>query len=123
MNDDYILRIIESLGKAAQKIFKKEQSKEFENININSMSKNDILPVLLKRLVLQGKYNKAENVLFDELDKDPSDNIINIGKDFYNMLLLKSDEELIKANFSKEEILQGLNDMEKYTQKRDDFKI
>lgn len=41
--------------------------------------------------------------------------LIKIGKDFYNMLLLKSDEDLTKANFSREEIFQGLNDMKKFT--------
>lgn len=113
MSDDYVLRIIKSIGEAAAKVFKKENVKELKNIDINSMSKNDILPVLLKHLVLQGKYNEAENILFEELNKNPSNNLINIGKDFYSMLNSKSDEELTKAHFSREEISQGLNDMKK----------
>lgn len=113
MNNDYILRIAESIGKLAAKVFLNKEGKEFENINIESMSEKDILPILLKRLVLQGKYNEAENILFEELYKNPSKDLIIIGKYFYDMLLLKSDEELVKANFSREEIFQGLKDIEK----------
>ncbi|OAA90360.1 DUF6483 family protein [Clostridium ljungdahlii] len=115
MNDDYILRIIESIGKFAGKVLFNKQSKEFENINVQSMTTQDVLPILLKKLVFQGKYNEAENLLFEELKKNPSNDLIKIGKDFYNILLLKSDEDLTKANFSREEIFQGLNDMKKFT--------
>ncbi|WP_406542450.1 DUF6483 family protein [Clostridium ljungdahlii] len=92
-----------------------KQSKEFKNIDVQSMTIQDVLPILLKKLIFQGKYNEAENLLFEELKKNPSDDLIKIGKDFYNMLLLKSDEDLTKANFSREEIFQGLNDMKKFT--------
>ncbi|WP_279221826.1 hypothetical protein [Clostridium sp. JN-1] len=44
MSDDYVLRIIKSIGEAATKIFKKEDTKELKNVDINSISKNDILP-------------------------------------------------------------------------------
>lgn len=114
MNDDYILRIIESIGEFAGKVLFNKQSKKFENIDVQSMTTQDVLPILLKKLVLQGKYNEAENLLFEELEKNPSNDLIKIGKDFYNILLLKSDEDLTKANFSREEIFQGLNDMKKF---------
>ncbi|AZV56632.1 MULTISPECIES: DUF6483 family protein [Clostridium] len=115
MNDDYILRIIESIGEFAGKVLFNKQSKEFKNIDVQSMTIQDVLPILLKKLVFQGKYNEAENLLFEELEKNPSNDLIKIGKDFYNILLLKSDEDLTKANFSREEIFQGLNDMKKFT--------
>lgn len=117
MNSDYILRITESIGKISAKIFFNKEPKEFENIKQGSMSGEDILPILLKRLVLQGKYNEAENILFEELHRSPSNGLVNIGKDFYNLLLSKSDEELIKASFPREEIFQGLKDIEVFNPK------
>lgn len=113
MKDDYILKIAEAIGKFSAKIFLNKDRNEFENINLNSVSGEEILPIILKKLVLEGKYNEAENMLFEEMHKNPSNDLVNIGKDFYSMLLSKSDEELVKASFSREEIYQGMKDMEK----------
>lgn len=37
---------------------------------------------------------------------------MNIGKEFYSQLFLKSNEELTKGNFSRKEIFQGLDDLQ-----------
>jgi hypothetical protein len=81
-----------------------------EEIDWEAVSSQDILPILVKRLVLEGKYNEAENIIFDELNRNPSTEIYDIAKNFYNILLSKSDEELEKADFSREEIYMGLED-------------
>ncbi len=113
MTNDYILRIIESIGKIAAKTRLNNKQKEFENISIDAMTGKDILPILLKRFVLQGKYNEAENILFEEIDKNPSNDLIDIGNDFYNLLLQKTDEQLALGNFSRQEILQGMEEIKK----------
>ncbi|WP_026884575.1 DUF6483 family protein [Clostridium akagii] len=112
MTDDYIIRLTESIGQALAKIIFNKQQNEFENISIESMTGKDILPILLKRFVLQGKYNEAENILFEEIDKNPCNDLVNIGMNFYNGLLEKNDEELAKGNFSREEIYQGIEEIE-----------
>jgi hypothetical protein len=108
MTNDYILRLIESVGA----IFKK-QKKESEVLSIEAMDEKDILPIILKRLTLEGKYNKAENILFEEMEKNPCEEIESIGKEFYKTLLLKSEEDFAKGNFSKDEVVQGLEDLQK----------
>jgi hypothetical protein len=113
MTNDYILKIIDSAAKIIAKVFLNKEQKEIQNINIEAMNEKDILPILLKRLTLEGKYNKAENILFEEMRKNPCEDIVNIGVEFYNGLLLKSDEELIKQNFSRKEIYQGLDDLKR----------
>lgn len=45
--------------------------------------------------------------------KNNSPEIYEIAFDFYNSLLKKSDEELLKNNFSREEVYQGFRDMKK----------
>ncbi|HAG43039.1 MAG TPA: hypothetical protein DCL31_06260 [Clostridium sp.] len=114
MNNDYILRLVEDLGKFAAKVLLDKEQEEYENINLDSVSSEEILQILLKKLVLEGKYNEAENIVFEELNKNPSADLVDIGKGFYNILLSKSDEELIKGNFLRGEVLQGLNDMERF---------
>ncbi|AGK96299.1 DUF6483 family protein [Clostridium pasteurianum] len=113
MNDDYILRIAESMGKAAGKLIFNKDQEEAESINIEAMNEKDILCILLKKLFIEGKYDKAENILFEQMERTPSQDIVNIGKEFYNQLLLKSDEELTKGKFSKKEIFQGLDDLKR----------
>ncbi|MEY8763597.1 MULTISPECIES: DUF6483 family protein [Clostridium] len=115
MNDDYIMRIIESLKKFTGNLFSKEQDQdvEYQNIDLQSLSLEDMFPLLLKKLVVQGKYDEAENMLFEELDENPSHKLFETGKKFYGMLLLKSDEQLAGGNFSRKEIFQGLEDMKK----------
>lgn len=113
MNDDYILRIAESMGKVVGKlVFNKDQG-EAESINIEAMNEKDILRILLKKLFIEGKYDKAENILFKQMERTPSQDIVNIGKEFYSQLLLKSDKELTKGNLSRREVFQDLGDLER----------
>ncbi|WP_335617769.1 DUF6483 family protein [Clostridium pasteurianum] len=111
MNDDYILRMIESAVKNAGKLIFNKENDDIDTISIEAMDEKDILKIVLNRLVMECKYDEAENILFEQMEKTPSRDIFNIGIEFYNKLLVKSDEELLKGNFSKEEILQGLNDL------------
>lgn len=112
MVDDYMLKLAESVGAAAAKLFFKKDKEEFEKMDIEAMSGKDILALILKKLTLEGKYDKAEDILFEEIEKNPCEEIADIGKEFYNKLLLKSDEELAKGNFSRTEVLQGLGDLQ-----------
>ena len=49
VNNDYILRMAESIGRLAAKVFFKKHQKEIDNICLESMSGQDILPILHKR--------------------------------------------------------------------------
>jgi len=95
------------------KILLNKEEKSSVKIELDQMSRTDIIPILLKRLVYEGEYNKAENIIFDELNKNNSHEMYLVAVDFYNLLLEKSDEELANDNFSREEIYQGLEDVKK----------
>lgn len=83
-----------------------------EDINLDTASSSDFIAIILKGLILQKEYNKAENILFEEIEKNKSDKMHKIALDFYETLSEKSNEELLAGNFSKEEIFQGLKDIE-----------
>jgi len=109
-----IEEIIKGIAKMAAKILLNKEEKSSVKIELDQISSTDIIPILLKRLVYEGEYNKAENILFDELNKNNSYEMYLIAVDFYNLLLEKSDEELAKGKFSREEIYQGLEDIKKF---------
>ncbi len=58
-----------------------------------------------------GKYDKAENILYDLIDDDSS--FVNEGIQFYKRLLSKSEEELIKGNLPNAEVEEGLINIKK----------
>ena len=85
---------------------------------VDFMIKNLALPEFPDKLKLKifeyyeftGKYSKAEDILFELIDAG-FNNIHNTGKKFYGNLSLKTDDELINGNFSREEIQDGLEEI------------
>lgn len=107
--NDYILDLVEYLGKNIGKSLtgKKEDG---EKISIENLSDKDMLLIILKKMVIDKKYNEAENILFEFMRKDEKTDFREVGEWFYNELSLKSDEDLLENNFSKNEIEQGVKD-------------
>src|SRR5579862_9077534 len=61
----------------------------------------------------QGHYAKAEDVLFTLLDAHPdSSDLLDSGHAFYTRLLRKSDTDLEAGNFSRQEIQEGLEQLQ-----------
>lgn len=94
-----------------QKTVLNKEEESSSKLNLNDIGLGDILKIILKRLVNYADYNKAENILFEAINKENSQETYLIAIDFYNLLLGKSDEELKEANFTREEIYQGLQDI------------
>ncbi len=77
------------------------------------------LPVQQKRFRYYeavGEFAKAEDAVFDLIEKDPS--IVQQGIAFYERLLKKSDGELVRGGLPRNEVVEGLakiKSMEKAT--------
>jgi hypothetical protein len=110
--------LFKNLGKAGAKILLNKEEKKSEVVNLYEISSANLLSGMLKRLVSEGEYNKAENLLFKELNEDSSEEMYSIALDFYGLLQGKTDEELRKGDFSREEIAQGLEEIEKVIERR-----
>ncbi len=89
-----------------------------QDINLDTASSSDFIAIILKGLILKKEFNKAENILFEEIEKNKSDQMYKIALDFYEVLSEKINKELLEGNFSKEEVLQGLKDIEAIFNKR-----
>ncbi|WP_297430717.1 DUF6483 family protein [Clostridium sp.] len=112
-----IEKLIQELGKSIGNIICNKKEENSEKINIEQMTSTDIFKIIFIKAVHEGNYNKAENLIFDELETNYSDEIYKIAIEFYKSLLEKSNELLNQSNFSREEIYQGLKDIQKFKEK------
>lgn len=106
-----IEELINELAKNTGKSLLQKEEDDNEIINLDEADSSDYIRILLKSLVLKHEYNKAENILFEEIKKNKSEKIYKIALDFYDLLMDQSDDKLKNGNFSREEIFQGLKDV------------
>lgn len=111
---DYLtIQLQMHLKKVKIKIAEKSGEKNLEEI-LDPL-KEDKEFKALKNYLEKEEYNKGENFLFSllESEKDRREVLI-LGYFFYKKLSEKSEENLRKNNFSKEEIDEGIVDFLKY---------
>lgn len=115
LHEDYLVRQIDVMVKyLAETVFKNKKKtynitaeKYFE---INGAGKNVLY---LYDLADQGKINLAENILYDKIDEERSLELFEVGVDFYVYLNSKDDDFLESNDFSRQDIYDGLEDLQK----------
>ena len=109
---DYIMRLIHGIARIlARMLFNREleEDGEFAAVMEEAERENDDY---LRQMVDDGKVNEAEEKLFDLItsaswnEKQKAALVLS----FYDYLNDKSDEFLAAADFSREEIIRGLED-------------
>lgn len=61
-----------------------------------------------------GRYARAEDILFEMLEaEDRPDSLLTQGVAFYHRLMAKSDDELLPGNLSRDELTEGLTQVQK----------
>ncbi|UNC92160.1 DUF6483 family protein [Candidatus Contubernalis alkaliaceticus] len=113
-NNDYIMREIENLSKAAVRFFKKdiitiEIFDEQENI-----SDSGFLYYRLKKLIQDRKINEAEDLLFEEVERNRSKEHLKVAIAFFKDLNELTDETLLNCDYSRNEIYEGIQAVQKY---------
>ena len=63
--EELINELVKNTGKS---LLQKEEDNN-EIINLDEVDSSDYIWILLKSLVLKHEYNKAENILFEEIKK------------------------------------------------------
>ena len=109
---DYIMRLIHGIALVLARLLLGKQMEEEGEITSaldrEGTEKNDYL----LKMIDEGQINEAEEILFDLLENTAWDDkqkaILAIA--FYDHVNEKEDEFLEKANFSREEIISGLED-------------
>lgn len=106
---DYFMKQIEI---AARGLAKLVFNKETANVEIiddqGNFSEIGFFHHIIMKMVHDGEINKAEDLLFEEIEKDCSKQNVQIAIYFYAELAQLSDRYLESNNFSREEIAEGL---------------
>lgn len=115
IHEDYLIKQINVMVKYIAETVLGKRDKNYnitaeKYYEVNSAGKNIMY---LYDLVDNGEINLAENILYDKIDEGRSIDLFKIGVDFYVYLNTKSDEFLNEHNFSRQEILDGLEDLQK----------
>lgn len=111
---DVIEKLIKDIGKMCAKVFFNKEEKSSEKVDLEQMSSTDIFKIIFNKSFHEGDYNKAEDLIFNQLEKKNSQEVYEVALEFYNSLSKKSDEQLRQSNFTREEIYQGLKDIQKF---------
>ena len=109
--DDWMMRQIEMMAKfVANVVFgKKESEVQYEIVgNIHetdSLTPTDLLHLELMKMIKEGRYGEAEDMLFDNIVY--SDKYIELATDFYQRLNDLSNEQLETGGFFRDEVYDG----------------
>ena len=106
LQDDYILRQIREMVRAVMKMLFQVSAVELTPDVIEDTDARQILT----NLTDNGKIDEAENHLY-EMTCDGDRQNLEIGLLFYYHLNGKDDEFLEASNFSREEIMMGIQDL------------
>ena len=109
-SNDWLLKQINVVSEFLQKLFTDMETNRKLNENEQYQKDSFEFERLLENLIEEDRINDAENILFEKLE---TNNLMyaTIATRFYDKLKGLSDEKLKKSNYSRDEILQGLNDM------------
>lgn len=109
-SNDWLLKQINVVSEFLQKLFTDMETSRKLNENGQYLKDSFEFERLLENLIEEDRINDAENILFEKLE---TNNLMyaTIATRFYDKLKGLSDEKLQKSNYSRDEILQGLNDM------------
>ncbi|MCH3963406.1 MAG: DUF6483 family protein [Clostridium sp.] len=118
--EDYIKRLIKSIAEMAVAIVAGRDTVQ-SNIRLDkfniSISQDELLEMMVRKYVSDGKINKAQDMIIDAIKSHRSKQNYKIALSFYEEINKWDEDKLSKCNFSKQKILEGLKNIKKlYTQ-------
>ncbi|HIQ99023.1 MAG TPA: hypothetical protein IAB23_05005 [Candidatus Scybalocola faecavium] len=106
VKDDYIMRMIHEMIQAVLTLLLGRDTESKEEIVLPETTQDEEFQKLI-HLVNEGRINDAENQLWDLLDKDQARHF-QMALLFYDHLNDLEDDVLEAADFSREEVADGL---------------
>lgn len=110
--NDYIMRMIQDIGRFLARVLLGKEEVRYELPEEAQYSGTDTLYLEIRRLLKEGRICDAEDLLLDELDPK-NRRSLELALDFYGRLNSMSEDYLEEHNFSREEVQQGLSQVAK----------
>ena len=110
IEQDWFMRQIHQLAQLIAHVVFQKDVPFYEIIDEADLSQSDLLYQEIKKLIAGRRICEAENLIFETLDTRNKQYLL-LAVDFYQKINLLSDEDLEKANFSREEIQTGLREI------------
>ncbi len=113
LENDYVMRMIKQAVRALMAFALGKDLPPYELPDEKeNYTDTDRLYEMLIRLADEGKFNEAENLLFQNVDSG-IDDIFRLGINFYLYMNEFSNEELDNNDYSREEVIEGIKDFSK----------
>lgn len=110
--NDWMMRQVDMLVRFLAKTVLKKDTPEYEIGEQENFTDGELLHRQLVGLIAQGKLCEAEDLLYDRMDPENT-GYLAVALDFYNRLNRLSDDELEAADFSREEVNDGVREIMK----------
>jgi hypothetical protein len=107
---DYMMRIIKEMVKILCSLM---LGKQYTSVELPEENRYEVSGRTLEeyeRMIDQGLINEAENLLLEKIDYRQKEDVLAAAL-FYQYLDEKDEEFLIKHNYSKEEVLDGIQNV------------
>lgn len=113
--NDYIMKQIEMSTKFLAKLIFGKESPEYklQYEETGNAGQADLLWLKLRQMIADGEINKAENLLYENIEREQSAENLEIAIDFYDSLGKLDDDVLDECDFARIEILEGLENVKK----------
>lgn len=113
--NDYILKQIEMSTKFLAKLIFGKESPEYklQYDEIANAKPIDLLYLTLRRMIDEGEINEAENLLYENIEREARAEYLEIAIDFYDRLSKLSADRLDECDFSRAEIFEGLENVKR----------
>lgn len=111
--EDWVIRQIQNMVQMIAKLVFNKETTEYEIIDEANQTETDRLHIRLVDLLCGLKINEAENLLFESMKSGNLDYLL-VAVDFYARLNEIDEADLVKNNFSRDEMESGLEEIKKY---------
>ena len=113
---EYILRVVKACVQTAVAIFAgKHNVKSDVYVDDDNLvfSEDELLEFVIRKYLSDGKINEAENLIFEATTTRKTSKNLETALLFYKEIDSWEENKLLKCNFSKLEIQQGMSDLRK----------
>ncbi len=105
---DWVMKQIQMLVRFVARVVFGKDTSEYKQLIEESLTGTDLLYRDITDLLEKGEICQAENLLFENLDSENKEHLA-LAVDFYSRINELSDTELLRHNFSRTEIKEGIS--------------